>query len=263
MAAATACGFHTAALGGRLPGLLCRHGGQGGPDLRLPPRPHPSPPRGPGRLGRQSAGAGPDRRDGGRPASGGAGRPAGAVEEPAAGILGLRRVARDPPGVAGSRHHAGALLRLAGEPGRVHRLRHRGRTRRRPGERALGDGRLVPGRPRRGRRPRPLLRRPHPLRRAAGEPAARRAQPGGQGRAAGERPAGGAGAVARGGCLRGARRAALGINPFDVAETAETLARALALPGPERTRRAAELRALVERRQASDWLADLLAAARS
>jgi trehalose 6-phosphate synthase len=57
--------------------------------------------------------------------------------------------------------------------------------------------------------------------------------------------------------------AALGINPFDVAETAEALARALAMPGPERTRRAGELRALVESRPASDWLADLLAAAGS
>jgi len=57
--------------------------------------------------------------------------------------------------------------------------------------------------------------------------------------------------------------AALGINPFDVADTAAVLARALAMPAPERTRRAAALRGLVERRRAGDWLADLVAAAGS
>ena len=56
---------------------------------------------------------------------------------------------------------------------------------------------------------------------------------------------------------------ALAVNPFDVAETAEVLAEALAMPRVERSRRAAELRDLVLRRQASDWLADLLAAAGS
>jgi trehalose 6-phosphate synthase len=59
------------------------------------------------------------------------------------------------------------------------------------------------------------------------------------------------------------RGAALEINPYDVADTAQVLARALAMAGPERARRAAELRALVERRQAGDWLVDLLAAAGS
>jgi len=59
------------------------------------------------------------------------------------------------------------------------------------------------------------------------------------------------------------RPAALEINPYDVADTAEVLAAALAMPAPERARRAAELRALVERRQAGDWLADLVAAAGS
>jgi trehalose 6-phosphate synthase len=55
--------------------------------------------------------------------------------------------------------------------------------------------------------------------------------------------------------------AVLGINPFDVAETTAALARALAMEPDERAPLAAELRALVERRQAGDWLADLLAAA--
>jgi trehalose 6-phosphate synthase len=55
--------------------------------------------------------------------------------------------------------------------------------------------------------------------------------------------------------------AVLGINPYDVAETTAALARALTMEAGERARRAAELRDLVQRRQAGDWLADLLAAA--
>jgi trehalose 6-phosphate synthase len=54
---------------------------------------------------------------------------------------------------------------------------------------------------------------------------------------------------------------ALAINPFDVAETAEVLHRALAMAPDERARRAAGLRDVVMKRQAHDWLADLLAAA--
>jgi trehalose 6-phosphate synthase len=65
------------------------------------------------------------------------------------------------------------------------------------------------------------------------------------------------------GAIEELRGPALEINPYDVADTADGLARALAMGGPERTRRAAELRSLVERRQAGDWLADLLAAAGS
>ena len=54
---------------------------------------------------------------------------------------------------------------------------------------------------------------------------------------------------------------AIGINPFDVAATADALDQALALDGDERARRAAELRATVEARTPGDWLADQLAAA--
>ena len=57
--------------------------------------------------------------------------------------------------------------------------------------------------------------------------------------------------------------AALGVNPFDVAETAEVLAEALTMPAEERAQRATELRDLVTRRQAGDWLADLITAAGS
>jgi trehalose 6-phosphate synthase len=59
------------------------------------------------------------------------------------------------------------------------------------------------------------------------------------------------------------RGSALEVNPFDVAATADVLARALAMSPPERARRAADLRTLVERRQSGDWLADLQAAAKS
>jgi len=55
---------------------------------------------------------------------------------------------------------------------------------------------------------------------------------------------------------------ALGLNPHDVADTADVLAAALDMPAAERARHAAALRGIVERRHAKDWLADLLAAAR-
>jgi len=54
---------------------------------------------------------------------------------------------------------------------------------------------------------------------------------------------------------------ALELNPFDVAGTAEVLARALAMAPEERGRRAQGLRAVVDRRKPGDWLADQLTAA--
>jgi trehalose 6-phosphate synthase len=57
--------------------------------------------------------------------------------------------------------------------------------------------------------------------------------------------------------------AALGVNPFDVAGTADTLHRALSMGSEERRGRAARLRELVLSRTASDWLDDQLAATRS
>jgi len=56
---------------------------------------------------------------------------------------------------------------------------------------------------------------------------------------------------------------ALGVNPFDVAGTADALHRALSMDRGERRRRAARLRALVLARTASDWLDDQLAAVQS
>jgi trehalose 6-phosphate synthase len=55
---------------------------------------------------------------------------------------------------------------------------------------------------------------------------------------------------------------ALGVNPYDVAATADALHTALSMDRGERTRRAASLRAAVEARTPADWLADQLAAAR-
>jgi trehalose 6-phosphate synthase len=55
--------------------------------------------------------------------------------------------------------------------------------------------------------------------------------------------------------------AALGVNPFDVAETAAALDQALAMDGAERAERAERLRRIVLARTAADWLADQLAVA--
>jgi trehalose 6-phosphate synthase len=54
---------------------------------------------------------------------------------------------------------------------------------------------------------------------------------------------------------------ALGVNPFDVAGTADALHAALVMGAPERAGRAAALRAAVRGRTAADWWADQLAAA--
>lgn len=56
--------------------------------------------------------------------------------------------------------------------------------------------------------------------------------------------------------------AALPVQPFDVAETADALATALAMPAGERRARAARLRELAVARRPADWLADQLAATR-
>jgi trehalose 6-phosphate synthase len=54
---------------------------------------------------------------------------------------------------------------------------------------------------------------------------------------------------------------ALGVNPFDVAGTADTLHRALSMDPAERRTRAAQLRAVVVGRTAADWLEDQLSVA--
>jgi trehalose 6-phosphate synthase len=55
--------------------------------------------------------------------------------------------------------------------------------------------------------------------------------------------------------------AALGLNPFDVAETADVIADALAMAPDERARRATALRSTVRSREPQDWLDDQLRAA--
>ncbi len=55
--------------------------------------------------------------------------------------------------------------------------------------------------------------------------------------------------------------AALGVNPFDVAGTADVLHAALSMSQAERSERADRLRTLIRARTASDWLDDQLAAA--
>lgn len=54
---------------------------------------------------------------------------------------------------------------------------------------------------------------------------------------------------------------AIGVNPFDVAGTADALHHALSMPAAERATQAAALRIRAARRSAHDWLRDQLAAA--
>jgi len=54
---------------------------------------------------------------------------------------------------------------------------------------------------------------------------------------------------------------AVGVNPFDVAATADALHAAITMPADERRERAARLRELATARSAPDWLGDQLAAA--
>ncbi len=54
--------------------------------------------------------------------------------------------------------------------------------------------------------------------------------------------------------------AALGLNPFDVSETAAAIATGLEMPEEERAARASELRRIATRRRPADWLDDQLAA---
>lgn len=58
------------------------------------------------------------------------------------------------------------------------------------------------------------------------------------------------------------RPAAIGINPFDVSETAAALDLALGMGAHERAERAEALRQIVRARGAADWLADQMAASR-
>jgi trehalose 6-phosphate synthase len=54
--------------------------------------------------------------------------------------------------------------------------------------------------------------------------------------------------------------AAIGVNPFDVAATADALHRALSMPPAERTAHADEVRTRAGARTPADWLADQLRA---
>lgn len=54
---------------------------------------------------------------------------------------------------------------------------------------------------------------------------------------------------------------AIGVNPFDVAGTADALWHALTMPGEERAKRAASVRAVAAARTPADWLAEQLTAA--
>jgi len=53
----------------------------------------------------------------------------------------------------------------------------------------------------------------------------------------------------------------VGLNPFDVSETASAIATGLDMPAEERAARASELKKLATSRSPADWLDDQLAAA--
>ena len=151
--------------------------------------------------------------------------------------------------------------------GRVSRLRGRRGAHGRADQPRLRDrrrGRLDAHPPVHGGRPDPFAGCAHPLRRPADQPRARRPQPRGQGgpllnTADGvlvlSREAGAWEELALAG------GGALGVNPFDVAGTADALHAALSMGSPERARRAGALRGAVRARTSADWWADQLAAA--
>jgi len=56
--------------------------------------------------------------------------------------------------------------------------------------------------------------------------------------------------------------AAVGIQPFDIVEMADTMAAALEMPAAERSQRATDLRKLASARTPIDWFDDLVRAAR-
>ena len=214
MAGFGACGFHTArweaAFRASLRRLRAGHLRRHRPaahHLRRPPRARPGghhrtrPPRRP--ASRPARTSTPGRR----PEADRPGGPGGALQEHPARLLGLRGAARDPAPVAG----AGGVAwpwptpRARGWPSTWPTGTEVG-AHRRADQRDLGDPGLDPDPPRRGRRPGPLGGRPAPLRRAAGEPGARRAEPGGQGGPAAQRERRRGRAVPRGRGLGGAGR---------------------------------------------------------
>ena len=97
MAAATACGFHTGRWEAGYLGCCADMGVKAGPTFVAPSRSEPGPPRSPGRLDRRPGAARRLDAVGRGPTVGGQGRPAGAVQEHPARLLGLRRTARDQP----------------------------------------------------------------------------------------------------------------------------------------------------------------------
>ena len=109
----------------------------------------------------------------------------------------------------------------------------------------------------------PLGRRAPPLRRAAGEPDPRRAQPGRQGRAARERARRRGGPQPRGRRVGRARRRRPAGAPLRRRRHRRRAGRRAGHAPAERAAEAAELRRRAEARTPADWLADQLAAADS
>ena len=234
-------------VGGRLPGRHRQSSAAGGTGRRTGARPSSRPCRpirrlcGPRPIAVGGDGAGADRGTDRRPRPPGhrPGRPDGAVEEPPAGILGLRRAPGAPAPPAGAGGLRGAGLPHPSGPPRVPRLPERGRVDGGPHQRAVGHTGLDAHRPRGGGRLPPVPGRADPLRRPAGQPGARRAQPGGQGGTAAQHPQRRAGPVTRGGRLRRAAGAARWRStPSRCRAPPTVLAEALDMDAGERATRA-------------------------
>ena len=166
--------------------MLRRGRPRGASDVRGTARPRRRRARGGGGFGGVRGGGRRAARRGGWAPHHRPDRPHGAVEEHRAGDARLRGAADHPPRVAGrGRPHrvrlseparAGGVSRLRSRC-RAHGRTHQPRVRRRAGPGGL-DAHFAVGRG----RPGPLAGRPDVVGCAAGQPCARRAQPGGQGR---------------------------------------------------------------------------------
>ena len=194
------------ALAAVVPGLLRGVRRRGTGQRGHAPRTGQRRPRGGGGQSGMCRGRAGTARPGGGASTDRSGRPHRAVEEPAPRLPRLRRSARTPPGVARPGDVRGVRVPLTGGPARVPRLPAGGAARHRADQRPLGGRRLDAHPARRPRRLPPIGCRVDALRRAAGQPAAGRHEPGGQGGPARQSPGRRRRAVHGGGRVGRARR---------------------------------------------------------
>ena len=257
-------------VGGCVLGLLRRGRASGwrgrgrAADVRGAARPRRRPARVRVGVARLRGGGGCPARRSGRAAHHCPDRPHGAFEEHRAGDARLRGTADRVPRVAGQ---GGARCFCVSQPagaGRVSRLRGRCGAHGGAHQPCLRDGRMDAHCAVTRGRPGPLARRPDALRRPAGQPGARRAQPRRQGGAAAQRGRRCARPVPPGRGVGGARigrwRRA-GRQPLRCGGDGRRAAGRAHHGRSGAAARAAALRAAVRGRTAADWWADQLAAA--